>query len=636
MTDEQPKSHGKKVINPVEGSSAVKPELSLDFSRPPMPTSKAIPDADPLEAGEFSAEEPLQALQQVSSIKYRSIEHPNHVLRMAIGTILLVAVFGGLFVALPYYLMRTDHAINKATKDAIRYVQKNLEKRGLGAKTKPYAESLLFHLKLTDAPGTEAAGLRAWRDMDCRFLIQEALSRRFRGTLEPQGQYLLTNCQLAQDMPQGALRQLTENYGDAAQFQRNGDTWEMLPIQLLAGEAQKRVQTFRLTAPKNFPNCRRWAASPNCVLKYVDQARQPLRSRFDDGYAVLKSAVKSQSPVLQAWLALATSWNYLKLGDGAQVELVLKDAAALFPKLYDPFLEREIFRLRMFNAFRLRDKKLAMTIWKTRPSALMEADEAGFHDVMLLRALMGKADKIGPALDEFFGHPESYQRYRFDPLFIRLVTEQAIRHQKAAEGLIYIDRIQEQQDDEKALDNEALPLLRARLFLAQSQGLEALQTLQPLESYVVRSPELAHLKGTAMLHAYSTKPYRLLAAAEFQKAANLEARSEHFFALILSFLDSKDFQKAESAYKFWQRVKARPGDEAWRSLANGLLNYSQGRESVATQIWNELSQRNPGFVAVKSLQTNLKEDPNYLKDQLVKKIIPMLPIDGPLSPLAVF
>jgi hypothetical protein len=66
------------------------------------------------------------------------------------------------------------------------------------------------------------------------------------------------------------------------------------------------------------------------------------------------------------------------------------------------------------------------------------------------------------------------------------------------------------------------------------------------------------------------------------------------------------------------------------------LNYSQGREAVAAQIWNELSQRNPGFVTVKSMKTNLAEDPNYLKDQLVKKIIPMLPADGPLSPLAVF
>jgi hypothetical protein len=83
-------------------------------------------------------------------------------------------------------------------------------------------------------------------------------------------------------------------------------------------------------------------------------------------------------------------------------------------------------------------------------------------------------------------------------------------------------------------------------------------------------------------------------------------------------------------------VKPRAGDEIWRSLAHGLLNYSQGREAVAAQIWKELSQRNPGFVAVRSLRTNLSEDPNYLKDQLVKKIIPMLPVDGPLGPLAVF
>jgi tetratricopeptide (TPR) repeat protein len=128
----------------------------------------------------------------------------------------------------------------------------------------------------------------------------------------------------------------------------------------------------------------------------------------------------------------------------------------------------------------------------------------------------------------------------------------------------------------------------------------------------------------------------LLAAAEFQKAVNLEPRAEHFFALILSFLDSREFQKAESAFKFWQRVKPKSGDDAWRSLAYGLMSYSQGREAVAAQIWNDLAQRNPGFIAVRSLLTNLSEDPKYLKDRLVNKIIPMLPVDGPLSPLAVF
>jgi hypothetical protein len=636
MVAEQPKSESKRIVNHVEGSSAVKPELTLGFSPQPMLANKVILDREPWEVGEFSSEEPLPALHQVSSVKYRSIKHSNHVLRVVLGFGLLILVIGGLFLGLPYYLIRTDRAINKATKDSIRFVQKNLEKRGLGVHTKPYAESMLAHLRLADAPGTDAAAAKAWRDMDCRFLIQEALSRRFSGALEPVGQYLLASCQLAQDMPQVAVRQLTENYGDAAQFQRNGDSWEMLPMQLLAGEAQRRMQVFRLIAPKTFPGCHRWAPSTSCMQRFVDQARQPLRSRFDDGYAVLKAGLKNQNPVLQAWLALATSWNFAKAGDGAQVEAVLREAAGLFPKLFDPFLEREIFRQRMMNAYRLGDRKLAMSIWKARPTVLIEADEAGFYDINLLRALMGKRDKAGPALDDFFAHAESHQRYRFDPFFIRIVVEQAIRYQKSLEGLTYLDRIHEQQNDDRILDSEWLPLLRARLLLAQKNGLEALQTLQPLERFVVRSPELAHLKGTAMLHAYSTKPYRLLAAAEFQKAANLEPRAEHFFALILSFLDSKDFQKAESAFKFWQRIKPRAGEDVWRSLAHGLLNYSQGREAVAAQIWNELSQRNPGFVTVKSMKTNLAEDPNYLKDQMVNKIIPMLPPDGPMSPLAVF
>jgi hypothetical protein len=504
MADEQPKSEGKKIINPVEGSSAVAPELSLDFSRPPQPASKMPRPVDPIEVGEFSSEEPLNAHHQISAIKYRSVEPSRRGWRLALGVGLLVLVLVALFVALPYYLMRTDRAINQATKDSIRFVQKNLEKHGLGTKTRPLASSLIQHLKLTEAPGSEAAAARAWRDMECKFLIQEALSRRFRGSLDSTGQYLLTSCQLAQDIPQAALRQIMENYGDATQFQRSGVSWEMLPIQLLTGEAQRRMLTFRLVAPKNYVGCRRWEGSPSCVLKFVDLARQPMRSRLDEGYTVLRNAMSNQSPVLQAWLAMAAASHLTRVGDGAQVERVLNEAAELFPDLYDPFLQREIFRMRMLNAFRLGDRKLGQLVWKSRPAAMMEADEAGFLDVMLLRDFLRKPGNIGAALDEFFSRPESHQRFRFDPVFVRLVVEHAIRQQRAVEGLSYLDRIQEQHDDEKNLDSEWLPLLRVRLLLAQGNGLEALQTLQPLEKLVVRSQELAHLKGTAMLHAYST------------------------------------------------------------------------------------------------------------------------------------
>lgn len=636
MTDEQPKSQSKKLVNPVEGSAAVAPEMSLDFSRPPVLISKAGRERAVADEGEFSDEEPLQALQQVTSIKYRSIDHPNHKLRMVLGVGALVILVLVLFLALPYYLIHNDRAINQAAKNSINFLQKNLEKRGLGSRTKVYADAMIQSLKMVDNPGSASAALKTWKEMDCKFLIQEALSRRFRGALEPVGQYYLTNCQMAQDLPQGALRLISENYGDAVQFQRNGDSWEMLPLQLLAGEAQKRLQTFHPSAPKNFANCRRWGFAPACFLKYMDQARQPVRSRFDDAYAVLKPGMKSQSPVLQVWLALATSWNYMKLNDGQQVELILKEAAGNFPELYDPFLEREIFRLRLMNAYRLRDKKLSAAVWKQRPVALMTEDEAGFWDAQLIRSVTQKPERNLAAIDEFLSHPESYQRFRFDPSFIRLVIEYGIRTRRAVEVLSYVDRISEQQDEEKTADNEWLPMLRTRLLLAQENGLEALQTLQPIEKFVARSPELAHLKGTAMLMAYATRPYRLLAAAEFQKAANIDPRGEHFFGLVLSFLDTRDTVKAEAAYKYWAKLKVRPADEPWRSLAQGLILYSQGNEAEAGQIWNELAQRNPGFDTVKNLITNLKEDPKYLQDQMVTKVMSLLPIDGPLSPLAVF
>ena len=636
MTEQQPKSHGRKVTNPLEGSAGAAPELSLDFSRPPGPASRVKEPMDNYEVGEFSAEQPLNALHHMAAIKYRQVDSNDRCVHVWLGILMMVLLFAGLLIGIPYYLIKTDAVVNQAVKQSIRFVQKNLDKRNLGGPTKPYAELLLLNLKTFDAPGSEKAANRDWRDMECKFLIQEALSRRFRGALDAKGQYLLTNCQMFQDLPQVALNQITENYGDAAQFQRNGDSWDMVPLQLLAGEAQRRMQVFQLTGPKNFPGCRRWNGSPSCLLKFVDQAQQRVRNRLDDGYGILRNTLKSQSPTLQVWLGVAAAWNASKLGDLPQVEQLLRESAGFFPVLHDPFLEREIFRLRLTNAFRLKDKKLFAAIWKAKPAHLMTEDEAGFLDIQLYRIFLSKPDRAGRALDDFFSRSESAHRFRFDPLFIRVVVEKAIRTQRALAGLNYVDRILELQEDEKNLDSEWLPLLKVRLQLAEGKGLEALKTLQPVEKIVLKSPELAHLKGTAMLRAYSTRPYLLLAAAEFQRAANLDPRSEHFFALIVTFVESKEFKKANSALKFWQKTKAQVGDDSWKSMAQGLILYGQGDGAGAQKIWKELTQRNPGFELARRLLTNLDEDSKYLQDQMVKKILPMLPVDGPLSPLVVF
>ncbi len=633
---EQPKSQTKKIINPLEGRNSPPAEMSLDFSRPPTPTSRAMEDIDLPEEGEFSQEQPLYALQQVTAIKYRKVEHPNRRIHVWLGILILVLTLAGLVIALPLYLIKTDPTMNLATRNTLRMIQKNLDKRGLGAKTKEYTDLLLLKLKAPESPGTDKAASRAWRDMDCKFLVQEALSRRYKGSLEPNGQYLLTNCQVYQDLPQAALRMISENHGDASQFQRTSDSWEMLPLQLLAGEAQRRLQAFQLVAPKNFTNCRRWSGSPGCLLKFLDQARQPVRTRLDDGYLVLRDALRAQRPVLQAWLGFAAGWNAIKAGDSVQAEQYLWDAAKLFPDLFDPFLEREIFRLRLHNAYRQHDKKLFSVVWKARPLALMSDDDAGFFDAQFYKTLVMKPEKTGSALEEFLSHPESFQRFRYDPVFVRLIVEQSIRFQKSESGLSYLDRIAEQQDEEKALDGESLPLLRARLLIAHQNGQEALQSLQTVEKFAVKSQELAHLKGLAMLQAYSTRPYLLLAAAEFQKAANLEPRSEHFFALIVTFLETKEPKKAETALKFWQKLKGRAADELWRGFAHGLILANQGNEAEARQLWVDLAQRNPGFEPLQRLRANLNEDPKYLQDQLVKRLLPVLPIDGPLSPLVVF
>lgn len=620
------------------------PSLEVDESgsiehavKPLAPVSAFPPDDFDLEdPGDFSKQEVLQPHFSSEPMRYRIIKQADSVEKIRLKKFLAVIVMLGFLLSLTWYIVKKDSNINQSIQRVTKLFQKNLDRKGFGIYTKAYTEGFINRLRTLDGPGTDKSSLKTWREMDCRFLIQEAYSRKIRAPLDSQARYLLLSCLLFQDSPQMALRSIQDDYGDPQRIRKTVYSWDVLPELLAASEAQQRMQTFSWQLRQDYPNCRRWEVSPACLIRFVEQARQPLRVRLDDGYKILNQGLNQMDPLLQAWLGLAAGWSTMKNGESKQAETYLRAAAGLFPALFDPFLEREIFRARLFNAARSLDKKSFQAIWKTRPITRMEEDEKAFLDVNVYRVFVLKPNESAAALSDFFSKPESVQRFQYDAGFIRMIVEQSIRWHLTSEGVEYLDRLIGQRSPGKSQDGEWLPLLRARLLLAEHRYSEVLDTLKPIENFAVRSQEYSHIKGAALLSGNLTKNYQLMAAAEFQKAVNIEPRAEHFMALIMAFIDAHEIEKADKSMKFWGKIKVKQGDEAWRLFAEGLLKYARGNRGGARQTWAEIGLRYPSFELASRVGKNLDEDPKYLENQMVSKMIPMLPVDGPLGPLVSF
>ncbi|MCX6127692.1 MAG: hypothetical protein NTX25_01345 [Proteobacteria bacterium] len=533
------------------------PSLEVDESgsiehavKPLAPVSAFPPDDFDLEdPGDFSKQEVLQPHFSSEPMRYRIIKQADSVEKIRLKKFLAIIVMLGFFLSLTWYIVKKDSNINQSIQRVTKLFQKNLDRKGFGIYTKAYTEGFINRLRTLDGPGTDKSSLKTWREMDCRFLIQEAYSRKIRAPLDSQARYLLLSCLLFQDSPQMALRSIQDDYGDPQRIRKTVYSWDVLPELLAASEAQQN-------------------------------------------------------------------------GESKQAETYLRAAAGLFPALFDPFLEREIFRARLFNAARSLDKKSFQAIWKTRPITRMEEDEKAFLDVNVYRVFVLKPNESAAALSDFFSKPESVQRFQYDAGFIRMIVEQSIRWHLTSEGVEYLDRLIGQRSPGKSQDGEWLPLLRARLLLAEHRYSEVLDTLKPIENFAVRSQEYSHIKGAAILSGNLTKNYQLMAAAEFQKAVNIEPRAEHFMALIMAFIDAHEIEKADKSMKFWGKIKVKQGDEAWRLFAEGLLKYARGNRGGARQTWAEIGLRYPSFELASRVGKNLDEDPKYLENQMVSYYAP--------------
>ncbi len=631
----QPTEPKEDPSNKISGAFEIQPIRPVRPSQP-NPTNQAVVvndvDNDP---GEFSREEHFKGIYSTrDGVRFRDkdVLHSKSS-RWLVALALSLVTFLALSVA-AYLTLRFSEKANRWVQSKMVLLKTLKMPEAIAPYVYRPLELWEKSLAGFNGPGSKGAAEKKWSSMSCHFLIQEAMTRKLKGPLDPEGSYLLASCQLFKDMPQIAIRSINEEDALHSNQSSVAMQWEDLPGKLLASEVKFRLHALEVQAPIRFPFCIQWQASADCFFRFVVQSRQPLRVKLDGAYKILESGIRNRNVRFAAWLNWAAGLNAIKVGQYEQGELYLKKASEKLRLMKDPFLEREVFRVRVQNAWLQSSRDLMQKVWKGRPSKLMKEDSLAFLDVDLMHKAMIKSPGSYEPFQAFLDSPESFQRYRFDPYLIQMIVEQAINFQKLPEASRYLDHIIESQEDPLATQGvEWLDILRLRLLVAQSKGLEALQLIQSMEKRMQKSPLLTHMKGLALLHAFTSKPYRLKAAQEFQKSINAGSRGPSYFALVVSFLEANELVKAEATLSFWQRDGLSSADGPWVALARSLIRYREGDLDAAQRAWQDIANAHPDFTVVRKLEHNVKEDPKYLEEQLFTRLSQMLPMQSPLGPL---
>lgn len=463
----------------------------------------------------------------------------------------------------------------------------------------------------------------------CAAFITDSINKKLKSKLSQQEVLHLVNCQLFQDLPTVAQQSLDK----AGIALSHGVSWEKLPESLLVLETTRRLQP--LSSLPVFPKkgCLRWAASPDCVLRFVDESRLDFQNRWQDAFKVLSPLMKEKPALENAWFYIAASRYAAKDRDFQKSDSFSKIAFESLKTEENPLLQREIYRTAVINAYLSSDQNLLKKSRDYRSIAREEEDPQAFLDIKLLQQLPSpKGNKL---IGDFIAMPEAKTRFASNPRFLSIVLKETQIFGLGNEGYQFASTVFGR--DPKVEDfSESLLQLYARLMIGANRSAEALRLLASLERAGYRSPELYHLKGLALLLDPKIPNSHVRAAKEFQTAAGISKSEESLFAMFVSLLGSKERSKAEQVFKQWKSLGPQTQNSLWFAFAEGILSHLAGDQKTANAAWargEKLSKNKEMWIVLKS---NLQKDPTYFERDVATSLKFLLPPESPLGSLALY
>lgn len=570
--------------------------------------------------------------KQPNSLNYRKLPKAGVVdqLRrvLIVGSLasLLLLVLGGYF-ALRYSkdartgLMTGTRKLAALVKDSPinPYIRPTLQK--IHKKVRDYDREL----HLNQVVLGESLALSG---MTCEEAVKEGLHKKLKGRLSAADRYLLMSCTLFQDSPEASVR-----YGVDSDIPSL--RWDGIAETLILAEAKRRIHILESRPAQKNPHCPAWKPTAACMIRFAVEAFFPHPiPRWEDAYALLNRELAQQASHAQAWLHFLAGEHALKMGKAA--EPYYKKAREALTRINDPFLEREIFRGRVRNAFQTKNVALMEAVWEERPFKRFTEDSAAFLDVELMQSLLiMPSDASKSQLEIFLLQATSFQRFRFHPTWLRIIVEQSILFDLAEPAQEWFANVLKQGKMKDGMRMaEVYGLLHIRLLLAAERYLEVLEEMMKMERFAAKTTEWHQLKGLAMLGASNSKERSIQAAKEFQAATNIQPQSASPFALIVTFLSLDLTLKAEVTLSYWGQMKRE--DDFLYIIARGLVRYGSGDREAAHQIWKDGQAKYPKQSFWASLKQNLDNNPEYLRQDLFHRLRGILPPDSALGPLALW
>ena len=439
------------------------------------------------------------------------------------------------------------------------------------------------------SPGSIEALDMDWEEMDCKFLVQEALSRKHKKNLDEVGEVWLAECYLFMGEIARAYRLLKKN-----QNILTGKRLEWTPerIDNFLTFIEASIYHWRLDTAENLTHllCRGWQWSPGCIAKLMVAAASGNSRIAETGFLKL-SALKNKFGQ-RAYTYILIAGGRAALASKNYKKAMIRYGQALNSARDNRYLSLRSEEGQMITAYASKDQVVATRIFRSVKSKYRKKNRELLGKFGLLYGLSSKKAS-GSTMKKFLRKGYINAHTKRDPFFLEIVVLEAIKNRLPREinqylnGVrLYLKKIN--RKNKEGLREVELMIIRSRI--AQDQNNFAFKKLVGFQKRYGVDARSLHLKAVLIMTIFNSQKYYSLAAKNFQSAVMKQDNWQSFFGLGWSLILSKQYSKVPSIIDAWKARKFDNDAGLWLSLLHAKYFISVDKLDSANQALLEIGQ----------------------------------------------
>ncbi len=597
--------------------------------------SKSPSPDDNLNREGGSSDVNFQEDEQPGSLRFRVPEAPKRnwgriFLRISIVFFVFLILIGSLIFALRFNKQFRVSFITTSAR-----IAKYSDESGMPAEVSTVIKKMSSYV-IQLGPKKQKALEKSVKLSGCAATIEALLDKKLKTDFGGRDYYKLGTCLLMSDRYELAKEYIKID----PKVSSNLISWnpEQVQLKLVGIEVNRRLDPFSFRSSTANRYCDSWKVDPNCLIRLVEESRQPIRLESEQGFLSLEKKVVKEHRDYVGWLYFAGGLIASKAGDYSKAEIRFGKAMIGARESKDRYLQREIFRSRVKNAWLGGDFVQIDKVWGQIPAEIFNEDNRSFLDVELLRALVAPNADTKNLIAVYLERPESYMRFNDDIYFIKFVFNMGLKNREYERTYGFLKSLESvgNRSFSSGPGSYWLKLAMIRSLYPQGASIKIQEIIRSLDGGIPDTAELEHLVGLIRLKNRVERGALGLAAENFRKAITLGGGDASSFGLIVTLLEMNNPKAADQELKKWQAKSQGLDSGLWIEFARGLISYSSGNVADAQKVWNDQLHRSKNSLFLKVLMHNLRDDPDYMVGRIFEVLSQILPVDSPLGALALF